>query len=210
MISRLFPVFDRAGIVQLPPTVRLYVDSISKSEIGGCKSATIRAVGTRDDLPALQQFVNYLGAAVKILDARGDRKWWGFVNEVVVSNGVVSFGTSFDGMANSIAVGYTDYKGQRATLAYSENAASVAKWGRKQKLVALSDANESAATYRQASELYYYASPQGVASFDRSGELRPVVTMNCVGWWDRLEWEYFTFAGGVHEHAVGGGEQNLG
>ena len=210
MIRRLYPIFDRAGVVQVPPSVQFLVDSISKHEIGGCKSATVRVLGARGDLPVLQQFVNYLGSGIQIVDDAGEMRWWGYVNEVVVSNGAVSFGVSFDGMANSIAVGYTDYKGQRATTTYSEDTPSVARWGRKQKLIALSDANESAANYRRASEIYYYATPQGVASFDRAGDDRPVVTLNCVGWWDRLEWEYFSYAGGVHEHAVGGGEQNLG
>lgn len=210
MIRRLSPIFDRAGVVQLPPTVRLYVDRISKHEIGGCKAATIRAVGARGDLPALQQFVNYLGTGVRIIDDLGNLRWWGFASEVIVSNGAVSFGVSFDEMANSVLVGYTDYRGQRATLAADEDTASVARWGRKQKLVMLSDANASAAFYRQQSELYYYATPQGVPSFDRSGDERPVVTINCSGWFDRLGWEYYAQPGGVHEHAVGGGEQNLG
>ena len=210
MIPRLYPVFDRAGAVQLPATSRFFVDNISKSEIGGCKRATIRAVGSRADLPALQQMVNYLGAGVRIYSGSAELRWWGFINEIVISSGAVSFGVSFEQMANSVAVGYTDYKGQRATLAAAENAASVGRWGRKQKLVALSDANSSAAYYRQQSELYYYATPQGVASFDRDDSGQVVVTMQCAGYWDRLDWEYYTNPGGVHEHAVGGGEQNLG
>jgi hypothetical protein len=204
----LWPIFSTG---QALPNARWLVDGYTKHEIGGCKTMTMRATGGKDDLPQMQLLVNLLNTAVTVVNERHDPRWWGYVHEILISYAGVSFGVSLDGMANRVAVGYTDYAGRRATTAWAENTASRGGYGVKELRVPLSDANENAAIYRRDSELFLRAVPQGVTSFDRGASDNSVtVTFHCRGWWERLDWIYWLYFGGVYENATGNSELQFG
>lgn len=197
-----------------PTEIRYLVDSYSKHEVGGCEKATIRAVGIGNgdgDLVSVQAALNLIGTDVQINNDIGDPRWWGRVVAVTLNHGKMSMGVEIDGMANRIAVAYSDYTGRRGTTAWIEDAASKGRFGRKELLLTLNDADQTAAESYAANMLNEIRRPVGVASFEHTsqGDL-PGATLHCIGYFHLLDWIYYQYSGGVHEHALGGGEQNFG
>jgi len=197
-------------LANFAPNLRYTVRTMSKSEMGGCDRASIRAVGQDADLAQIQSLVNRLGKPVTIFDDIGQPVWWGYVNEVVLNNRAVSFGVSLDGMYNRIAVAYGDYTNDRATTGWLDDAASQLTFGKKELLATLSNASQATAEAMRANELARLAIPQGVASFDRNNDDLPSATVNCLGWWHCLDWRYYANPNGLHGHSAGSGAQAFG
>ncbi len=197
-------------IASYAPNLRYAVRTMSKSEIGGCDRASIRAEGQDADLAQMQNLVNRLGKPITIFDNIGQPVWWGYVNEIVFNNQAVSFGVSLDGMYNRIRVAYGDYTNDRATTAWLDDAASQMTFGIKELMATLSNASLATAEAMRANELSRLATPQGVASFDRNNDDFPSATINCLGWWHCLDWRYYANPNGLHGHSDGSGAQAFG
>ncbi len=209
-IERLMPVFDTGFDVPYSRSLVWMVRSYTRDETIGCDQCEIEVFGSDDDEEAIQRLINLLGVRMSVINEVGDKRWWGLVEEVVLGIGGISFGLSLRDMANRIAVAWTDYAGARNTTAWTEDVASVGRWGPKERQISMTDATQASAENRRDRELGILKMPQGTLSFQRSDDARPRATLNCIGFAKALDWVYYANPNGVHEHTMGGGEQNFG
>lgn len=187
----------------LLPTLDIVPEWYRESVEGGCAAAEFSVTGERNNLWLCADLI---GREIRVYDERNQVTWWGMNYEVRINIEGTVFGFSLDNMANRIAVAYTeenaDGSTDRKTTAWSNNNDSIYRFGQKELLQSIGEANSEMATAAQARLLADMASPRGVVSFDgREGQF---ATLICVGWWETLRWRYFTrlegrieFEGGV-------------
>src|SRR3990172_936513 len=121
------------------PDVNYQVKGYAWNVIGGPNWAEIEVTGLA---PALWELIEMLRCPVEIYNPRGERRWWGFVSSVDLSQ----VGVSLETMANRIAVAYSLVEpgsstvGARATTSWAQNDDSVATYGTKELLASISGA----------------------------------------------------------------------
>jgi hypothetical protein len=171
---------------------RLMVDTCTWDAAGGPSEATLTALGSAADL---WELTNWLGCPVELIDELGEVRWWGFIFEIQVALGNVSYGLSLATMTNRAAVAYTSKSSKqqtRKTTAWAQDQTSVDTYGQKEVVLSagtnLSDA--AAATLRD-SVIAQTKLPQAEIRVQTSGTPR-TATVTCHGWYDVLSWKYFT------------------
>ena len=127
---------------------------------GGPVLAEIEVSGPQ---AALLETLDWLRRPVFVYNAGGMSVWWGFVNEVRLSVGASTYTRTLDDMANRIAVAYAapqpDGSSERRTTGWAEDAASIARYGKKEHLDSFGDAYDAQATARRATLLGRMAAP---------------------------------------------------
>lgn len=190
MQSRIF-----GPIVRLPLTYS--VERFSWGIFGGPKALTFHADGPR--LDAWELFER-LRCPVTIYSERGKALWWGYVNEVQVRDKQVEAAVSLESMQNRVAVAYTrktsgsSSAGQRATTAWLEDDASVAKYGQRELLASSSGSTDAQALIQRANLLRRFKDPQPTTIIKpptQSAGQQHAATLLCRGWWSTLEWKYY-------------------
>lgn len=195
-------LYDRAfGPVLTLPEIRIVPQRWGNIAVGGPEYALIDVYGPE---AALWQALDWLRYGVEIYNERGEAVWWGYIEGANLSTPSVSVSISLTDLANSVKVEY----GEGAT-AFSENADSIASYGRKQRVLSVDAALANSANERGAVELEYSSQPRPVQDI-RAVEGAQLV-LSCVGWLKTLGWLYYSRSEGLLEYTgTGATEQALG
>ncbi len=207
MIRSFVRVYERdfTRLRALPTGLVFTPVSWSHAAIGGPKAATFTAEGPVQSLWAL---LSWLRSPVEIVSERGDVIWWGYAHDIEAALGAIRIGVSLDGLANNIAVQYEQLAlnetttGSSATTPYASNSDSIALFGTRELLAALTNATETIALAQRDRLLAALKNPIPTLSLDGGG--RYMVTVRCRGWWDVLGWQQYSRGG------AGTGSASLG
>lgn len=200
---------QRDGQPCLPPALMLEVERLTWRAEGGPATAVLagrldaRLAGI--DLPA------WAGDALRrpllIHDAAGEACWWGYVARVEARQGAAGVVFDLERMANRVAVAYaprvkeTRWIGERTFTPWAEDTASVARYGRKEKVLVLPPLEEAQALAVRDAHLRRAALPTAQPYMPgRAGQPRQnwaghdddesAVRLVCRGWWSTLDWAY--------------------
>lgn len=192
------------------------VEWLSWAAQGGPDAARLTVTGPTLGLWQLGRMLRY---GVEVRNQLGEPIWWGYVAGVEISVKGIAFGLSLDRMSNSIAVAYTTADGETATTAYLADDDSVSTYGTKQLLITADGVTTTAAEQRRASALNRRKLPIATPPYSRGGTGDGVtVTLDCRGWYDTLDWQYYSRAEGrleylgssEYEQAIGLGATGTG
>ncbi|GIV81732.1 MAG: hypothetical protein KatS3mg051_1197 [Anaerolineae bacterium] len=201
---------DRSNAYTIVPSeLSLRPRRWSDSAVGGPDSAVIDVAGPREQLV---ETLRWLGYEVTIRNELGTPVWWGVVNDVEVSLGGLSIGLSLDDMANRVAVAYTATNAggadERGTTAWADDATSQDRYGTRELLVSAADTDSAAAAKLRDRVLAERKQPIPALRVE-SGDSG--ATIRCVGYWQRLGWQYYQQLAGVEEHTdIGNEAQPIG
>lgn len=194
------------------PAVSLEVNRYSWNAIGGPEEASLTAYGSQE---ALWELAEWLRAPIEIGDERGDPLWWGYLHEVRIRVGSVEVGVSLDQMYNRVAVAYSELgagfmAGSRATTSWAQDDDSVAAYGTREMLAALSEGSQESAESKRDALLNERKYPVPVVSF-APGRGSLSASLVARGWWQTLAWQYHAQNAGREVYEDDGeGTQNLG
>lgn len=187
------------------PDVIFTVDRYVHSTMGGPKTATIQASGK---LEALFELVNHLREPIEIINDKGDCVWWGYISDLFINTDIGSYGVDLETMTNHVAVAYND-QDVRYTTPWSGDADSMAEYGIKELLLSRSDVTEANALQTRDVTLANSKHPIPVLKFSRGAE--GTATINCIGWLNTLEWQYYqNLTGKEGYEEVGQGGREIG
>ena len=168
----------------------------SAGRIGGPEQATVNVSGAD-----IFECLDWLRCPITIMNPYSVPVWWGYVYEVNITYGGITFGASLSELGNSIEVTYqsTPAGGTTSTetvLAFSSDAWSVAEYGTRQQKLTLDKTESTAATQYQTTQLANLKWPQVRLTTNKGmvGGL-PYGSLECRGWWSTLDWLYYSNAG---------------
>ena len=156
---------------------------------GGFESLQVSfRVATR---AAAQAYLDRLMCGVIATSPRGRTVWEGFVQEVTAEIDGTTTTISLADMANQIVVRYKDTAGAQAAASPVTDAASIARYGTKTRLINFATTTPTAATNRAGVVLKQIGNPRSKQKRS-AGSGNPStgykVTLVCRGWWDTLAW----------------------
>lgn len=176
----------------------LTVSSFTKSIYGGCRLASLSATGKYE---AAWELVDFLRYGVEIFDDLNTRVWWGYINSVSINSGPISYGLSLDTMHNSVKVAYSyvapgsNEVGERKTTAASTNTESISDFGTKQKIISMGGLSDTQGTAIRDTYLTQHKYPTPTIDFSSEGINSISVDIECKGWYDTLDWKYYSNSG---------------
>ena len=194
------------SLTNQPTGVNLIVERYSKSVHGGCKKASIIALG---DSAALWEFAEHIRRPVEIIhNESGECVWWGYLSDVEIRDKNFVSNITIDSMANRVAVAYTEMN-KRGTTAWSSDTASVAEYGTFQRLFSMREISGAAAIQRRATKLALYKNPQIETRPRASRDTRATLTFR--GWYEPMKRRYYANDGGLEEYTNdGSGAREIG
>jgi hypothetical protein len=206
---------QRDLLTQAPaPVAQLDIERLEWRAVGGPWQARIRASGA--SLEKLWQLADLLRYEVKITDALGPA-WWGYVFGVEVHAGSQVARVDLANVWNTIRVRYQDDSPSQAGGAvhytgWSSDAASIRTWGTKEITLDLGPATAADAAAYAAACLAKWKEPAVVVEMDvrRAEHEDPFAILECRGWWETLDWMYYSQARGQASNLHGGSIWNFG
>lgn len=201
----------QAGVAAPVGEVTFSVERLTWRAMGGPKLAQVRARGRREDVWGL---LNLLRCPVLIYDETAKSKWWGMAKSVEVQESGVSVKVSLDSMANRVRVYYGSLSGagiigEQAVTDWVEDTDSSGEYGDKERQGHLSQATDEQAEAYAAAILGRVKYPVASYSFESLQEVSALI--ECMGWWDTLEWVFYEQLNGKEGYEdVGYGVQSLG
>jgi hypothetical protein len=214
MIVYFLPTDEASGYTWGAVDPRLQIShTYHRSNVRGGPSVAECAV--LGPLASLWELLTWLRRPVEIYSDNGECVWWGITNEVRLTVGGITVGVSLDAMYNRVKVIYSttgpDGAAIRGAVNWAQDDDSVDRYGYKEALVTLGEADADAAAAHQAAILAAQGKPRGVPSAGQAEE--PVATVICVGWYETLRWRTFGRSEGRSEfdttttetHSVGWG-----
>ena len=168
--------------------------------IGGPKQATVNARGARD---VIFNLVNLMRSPVEIISDKGEIVWWGYLDTLDINYGSIRYGVNMNGMFNKTAVAYTE-KNVRYTTDWSEDADSVLEYGYKEIFLSRTDAIEVDAIQQRDTYLAATKYPIPTIGFESGEAEEAQATLICRGWYETLEWQYYTNLAGEESYTVMG------
>lgn len=179
------------------PAVKFSPRRYGWTALGGPDFAEIAAAG---ETRALWSLLNWLRAPVTIRDERGEAVWWGYIAEVTVTVGAIAVGVSLREMVNRVAVTYSyvppgeSTVGTRVTTNWAQDDDSVGEYGTKELLDSRDGATAAVAEARRDAILAQLGYPVSQARVSAGvGEIG--ARLRCSGWWQTLDWTYYTNTG---------------
>lgn len=176
----------------MPPSLDFRVNSFAHDAIGGPKRASITVYS--EDINSLWEMIELLRCPVEISDEYGRKLWWGYVSEATVRYDAVQVGVSLDPMFNRISVTYmrpdnsvTDPTG------WGEDLDSQAEYGIKESYFGVGYCEDAQALVYRDERVRRIGKPvpkPGLSGAEKS----KCATLICRGWWDTLEWRYYSKA----------------
>lgn len=188
------------------PDVTFSVQSYNWHVVGGPCQAQVIAWGNEW---AIWELLNWLRAPVTLRDDEGSARWWGYLHTVDIQVGAIQVGVSLESMYNRVNVVYgylapgSATAGTRANTGWVQDDDSVSAYGTRELKYSLSEASPESAEQTRATLLasLRYPNPTLVPNYGQS-DLRATLTLH--GWWDTLDWQYYTQTAGLEEHQVKG------
>lgn len=181
------------------PEIRVIPRRWGAMATGGPEYALLDVYGPE---AALWQALDWLRYGVEIYNDLGVAVWWGYVESANLETSSVSVSVSLDDLANSVKVEY----GEGAT-AFTEDADSIASYGRKQRVLSVDSALANSASERGNVELGYSSQPRAIQDIRRNEGAQLV--LSCVGWLKTLGWLYYSRADGLLEYVGTGAKDQV-
>lgn len=194
--------------VIVPADLSVTVQMCRWAALGGPTAAEVAISGRREQLMAL---FDWLGCRIRIFNEFGSLVWWGQVDDIEVGLGSISVAAGLGMVANRVMAFYSyDTANGRVDgqTDWSEDAESVARFGRCEKILSLNDTTVEGAEKAIARELERYGRPRIAPSFDEGTGAR----LTCVGIFSTLERQYWQQLAGreVHSEDVGNVQNAVG
>lgn len=200
-------VFDRSwGRINLPAGVAFAPQTWDANAIGGPSAAEVRATG---DLKRLHELIEWTGYKMYIMSPDNEYVWWGHIEEIVPSGKNTNVGVTLEGVANRIKVLYTDDapggEMEPAETDWAQDDASIALYGVRERQHSAPNPIRAEQAERMRDTLLGRVS----SPFTVVGQLGPqdgasMVTLRCVGYWQRLSRIYYANDNGLTEYTDGG------
>lgn len=194
----------------------MLVEWFSHVARGGPETAKATMKG---DVVTLTQYLILLRSPVTIYSPFGIKVWWGYLHEMTLKIGALEITVSLDEMYNRVWVIYNRVDpgrsgvGTQVTTAYAEDTHSQSVYGIKELKQTLADAFDTQAISARDAILEISKYPQsGLDITDADGnENMGEITFMCKGWWDTLEWRYYSnTAGYIGYTDAGAGDRPVG
>lgn len=174
------------GYGPTPAALRLAPLAYRSSVHGGPAWAEVAVTGPEE---ALWSTLDWLRRPLTIRDPNGVAVWWGMVNEARLQINGMTIGLSLEEMATRVAVAVYNDDGAAVTL-WSEDATFVARYGYKELLYSFGAGDQLAAQAKVTELLANYAEPNATLSLQQRN--KQGATLTCIGWWETLNWRYFS------------------
>lgn len=195
------------------PPVTYAVKRYACSALGGPRDAEIDVTGRP---AAVWELIEKLRCPIEIANARGEARWWGYINTVEIAVGVWTIGVTLDSMTNKVAVTYsyvapgTNEVGERRTTDWAQNADSIIVYGQRESKASLGGATpaqaEALRTVLLAQQQYPIPSLRA-----QRGQAALTAKLTCLGWWQTLDWRYLAQSAGLESYQpTSGVEQSVG
>jgi hypothetical protein len=188
-----------AGIVyDAPLPLTFEIRTLEYAALGGALRAEIKATGA---IAALQMLAGRVSRGVEIRDEKGGVVWRGIVFEVAIADGYTQHTYTIQGVVNSAAIAYykvsssAESVGTRTMSDWSDNTASVSRYGKIQMLLSGGKMTEAEAAQRLSSVLLESSLPYS-GSEARRGDAG--ATIICVGAWEMMGREYYRDLSSLH------------
>jgi len=183
------------------------VERLSWRQPGGPHQAELSLSGVPPE--TANNLADLLRRPVTVYDEHGLPLWWGFVQSAALS-GPQPWRATLDELANRLAVRFErdvpgrEWQPEPGQTAWAEDAFSQAEWGLRSRRVQTGRASDAQAAALCAALLEQYRLPaEGpYASAHSGGE--PRLALECRGWWQTLEWNYYSQAQGQCGHVLAG------
>jgi hypothetical protein len=175
-----------------PLPLEYRIGPYSWSVFGGPKTAEIYANGK--DI-YLWELTKYARRPVEILSGKGDKVWWGFINEINIKMGKWTIIVSMETLANYIGVVYEDDadSGSAKKTSWAEATDSTAEYGRKELLLTSSSSNQA---FAEAGRDKYLAEKKYPMPMISPGVgITNGATLYCKGWIETLAYRYYAETG---------------
>jgi hypothetical protein len=202
--------YNRNFTSRVQPVLKLSVDRLVWSSEGGPSLAQFSAL--LDDRDALG-LVDYLRCPVEVWNGQGRLVWWGYLESIEFS------GIKFDlaSMANQVQAMYTfsidegtSIITQKLYTSWSNVLNSQADFGVKQRILEAGAVTLEQATSQRDQAITIHGHPQPAMS-PKSPNPTPGVVLVCHGWYETLDWLYYTNLAGLETYTVSGvGVQAVG
>ena len=200
--------------VQLPAGVTVRPQRWSAHAIGGCDDAEIEIDGPRE---ALYTLLAWIGFQAHIINADGEKVWWGDIEEVEIAVGGVTIGVNLRNFANRIQVRYSARRRggavESAETEWQQDNTSADRYGIFERRVnAQRERTDSEAEIFRDNLLATLSTPGKAIRLagGAQGGQQATARLRCVGYWRRLKRRYYTNAAGLVEHTPTGTPQPLG
>lgn len=194
------------------------VDSLTWRAVGGPRRANLRAAArSAGELWAL---ADLLRCPITVRDRLGPA-WWGYVSAVEIQDGARWVRISLDEMANSVRTAYRDYSphlpggaGELRQSPWQTDAVSAEIYGLKQASFALGPALPAEAQAFADAQLRRCARPRvTTGAQDSASDITATVytaRVECRGWWETLDWQFYQQPRGRLDHRLSGAGQPVG
>lgn len=146
--------------------------------------------------PEMREWLSHgLGRHVEVYAPSG-RVWEGFVNQITVTNGATTLKSGpLSDISNHIRVDYTTRRwdtnppigGDPASTSYASNAASLARWGTFEEIIAGGEGVAATMEAMRDSKLNELAWPKVSHDFASGGSGQGVVSLECLGYYHLLD-----------------------
>lgn len=167
----------------------------SAKAVGGFAQATVAVTGAND---GLWEILRWLRHGVEIRNALGSVVWAGYVHEAEVTAGGVTVTASLDSMANRVQVLYStetvDGTNVSGATAWAEDTGSSGHYGTKELRHSAADVTATAA--ESLRDLILARRRYAVPAFDLDPGADAAGTLRCRGWFETLDWRYYSNAAG--------------
>lgn len=182
---------------------QIAVERVSLAMFGGLVGAelTLPFAGAEDE------YLGLIGKYVEIWDDEGG-KWIGLVNDVRVPYGSLALRASLDEMYNSIKV-VSAIGMENVETDWIEDTVSIANYGRKQRMLTVSEKTLAEANTLAGKYLSERKSP--LVGIDLAGMGRDEVTLGVIGLMQTLDWVYYRNDKGYEGYTdTGSGGREIG
>lgn len=184
-------------------TVNNYTHKIQ----GGPFQASVSVFGVEAELWSL---IDYIRNGMNIYSTDGSLVWWGFVSEITLRIGALSVSVGIENMANRVSVGYSSFDIRKDTE-WATNDYSIDEYGYKEIRLSLSDATDDQALKLRNTALDMKSLPISNISFDgQSTEGSLSATITGIGFFETLDWRYYSQAKGLEQYTDGGRSFKVG
>lgn len=175
-----------------------------------------RMIARAKSLAELWALVDLLRCGVTVNDERGPA-WWGYLAGVEVVNGARRVRVGLEEMGNRVAISYRDFYptlsgGEPKTTAFLEQRDSVKVYGVKERVYSIGQASAGDALVLRARKLGDVGLPVKAARIlaASKSENGPVAIVDCLGWWETLDWKLANEARGLIANSAAGADQKFG
>lgn len=194
------------------------VDRLNWRAVGGPWSAHLRAYSAR--VGELWNLAGLLRCPLTVTGETGPA-WWGYISTVEIHDQGRVVRVSLDEMFNSVGAEYSDFSptepngaGRRMVTAFVSDNQSILTYGTKERVFGMGAALPSDAAAYAATMLAQHKGPMVTYVSDQrsaaSFQPEAYAVVECRGWWETLDWQFYSDSRGLSGQGLSGKEQPVG